>query len=119
MVTGGAGFLGSQTRSFCQVDDFMLGLIGLFNSTSPSSPINLGNPGPISMFQLANEIIELTNSDSEIEFLPLSSDDPKQRVPDISRARELFDWAPSVSRLDGLARTTAYFSSIREVAVEG
>jgi UDP-glucuronate decarboxylase len=105
---------GSQTRSFCYVDDLIDGLVALFNFRGADGPINLGNPGPISMTELANEIIEITNSNSKIVYLELPSDDPKQRVPDISKAKQYLGWAPAVNRQNGLEKTISYFSNMRE-----
>jgi len=102
---------GSQTRSFCYVDDLVEGLMSLFNSEMLHTPINLGNPQPINMHQLANEIIEITQSKSGIEFRPLPSDDPTQREPDITKAQELLGWNPKVNRLDGLSKTIEYFKT--------
>ena len=105
---------GSQTRSFCYVDDLIGGLISLFHSDGVIGPINLGNPGPISMSELAEEIIAMTNSNSTIEYMKLPSDDPKQRVPDISRAASQLGWSPVVDRKSGLDRTISYFSNLKE-----
>ena len=105
---------GSQTRSFCYVDDLIDGLVALFNSQGVDGPINLGNPGPISMTELANEIIEITNSNSKIEYLELPSDDPKQRVPDIAKAKQYLGWTPAVNRQKGLEKTISYFSNLKE-----
>ena len=96
---------GQQTRSFCYVDDLVDGLIKLFFTESIHEPINLGNPTPITMLQLANEIIELTNSGSQIVFKDLPGDDPRDREPDISKARNLIGWDPKISRKTGLERT--------------
>jgi UDP-glucuronate decarboxylase len=104
---------GSQTRSFCYVDDLIDGLIALFNSEGITGPINLGNPGPITMSDLAKEIIMLTNSDSKIEYFELPSDDPKQRVPDITTAKKQLDWSPVVDRKTGLKNTIAYFLNLK------
>ena len=104
---------GTQTRSFCYVDDLINGLVALFNSEDINSPINLGNPGPISMLDLAEEIITLTNSKSEIKHLQLPSDDPKQRVPDITNASKQLGWQPVVDRKTGLKNTIAYFSNLK------
>jgi len=103
---------GTQTRSFCYVDDLINGLISLFHS-EVVGPINLGNPGPISMKDLAEEIIAITNSNSAIEYLELPSDDPKQRVPDISRAATQLGWAPLVDRKSGLESTVSYFLNLK------
>jgi len=105
---------GSQTRSFCYVDDLIDGLISLFNSQATTGPINLGNPGPITMSNLAKEIIRLTNSNSKIEYFELPSDDPKQRVPDISNAQKHLGWTPLVDRKSGLQNTIAYFAKLKE-----
>jgi len=96
---------GNQTRSFCYVSDLINGLTSLFFADSIYQPINLGNPKPITVLELASEIIKFTNSKSEVIFLPLPSDDPKDREPDISKAKELLNWEPKVSREDGLKRT--------------
>jgi UDP-glucuronate decarboxylase len=96
---------GAQTRSFCYVSDLINGLTSLFFTDEIYEPINIGNPKPITMLELASEIIELTNSNSLIQFLPLPSDDPKDREPDISKAKNLLNWEPSVSREVGLAKT--------------
>ena len=99
---------GKQTRSFCYVSDLINGLTSLFFTESIHQPINIGNPKPITMLELASEIIRLTNSKSEIVFLPLPSDDPRDREPDISKAREILDWEPKISREEGLKRTIEY-----------
>lgn len=103
---------GSQTRSFCYVDDLVAGLYKLFFQDDVNKPINLGNPSPITMLDLASEIITLTNSKSTITFEKLPQDDPVTRIPDISSARELLDWNPVVSREQGLTATIKYFSKI-------
>ena len=96
---------GSQTRSFCFVTDLIEGLSSLFFTNGIYQPINLGNPKPITMLELATEIIELTESKSEIVFRPLPSDDPKDREPVIAKAKELLGWEPKVSRTAGLILT--------------
>ena len=96
---------GQQTRSFCYVDDLIDGLIKLFFTENIHEPVNLGNPTPISMLQLANEVIELTNSSSQIVFKDLPGDDPRDREPDISKARNLIEWDPKITRKTGLERT--------------
>ena len=96
---------GKQTRSFCYVSDLIDGLTSLFFAEEIYQPINIGNPKPITMLELASEVIKLTNSKSEIVFFPLPSDDPKDREPDISKAKELLRWEPKISREDGLKRT--------------
>jgi len=96
---------GGQTRSFCFVTDLIEGLSSLFFTNGIYQPINLGNPKPITMLELATEIIELTESKSEIVFRPLPSDDPKDREPVIAKAKELLGWEPKVSRTAGLILT--------------
>jgi UDP-glucuronate decarboxylase len=104
---------GSQTRSFCYVDDLIDGLVRLMNSNNQvTGPINLGNPNEFTMIELANKIIELTSSKSKIIFEPLPEDDPKQRQPDINLANELLSWQPKVMLSDGLSTTINYFRSI-------
>jgi UDP-glucuronate decarboxylase len=102
---------GEQTRSFCYVDDLIQGLIKLFFTDDITHPINLGNPEPISMNQLALEIIELTNSNSKIKYTPLPGDDPKLREPDISLAKEKLNWEPKVTRREGLKYAATYFEN--------
>jgi len=102
---------GTQTRSFCYVDDLIDGFIKLFFKEGVTEPINLGNPEPINMLELANEVIELTRSKSKIEMRELPGDDPKQREPKIDKAKELLDWKPSTNRKDGLKKTVDYFKS--------
>jgi UDP-glucuronate decarboxylase len=97
---------GSQTRSFCFVDDLIEGLIGVMNSNDDvTGPINLGNPTEFSMIELAKLVIEITNSDSKIINLDLPADDPKQRMPDISRANSILNWYPKISLRQGLVNT--------------
>jgi UDP-glucuronate decarboxylase len=100
---------GEQTRSFCYVDDLVDGLVKLFNQDSAFQPINLGNPEPISMKQLAQEIIELTNSKSKIVHLELPIDDPKDRKPDIEKAKNILNWEPLITRQEGIQRTIEDF----------
>lgn len=95
---------GSQTRSFCYVDDLIEGMIRLAES-SEHDPVNIGNPNEFTLLELAEVIIELTGSKSEIVFQALPTDDPKVRRPDISRAKELLDWEPSVQLREGLEKT--------------
>ena len=102
---------GSQTRSLCYVDDLVAGLVKLFFTENVHIPVNLGNPQPLNMVELANEIIQLTNSRSEIVFKELPADDPLQREPVIKRAKELLDWSPSVDRTNGLSKTVEYFKT--------
>lgn len=103
---------GNQTRSFCYVDDLVGGLLNLFFSDSYIGPINLGNPKPINMKDLAKEIIDLTKSNSKITYLPLPEDDPIERKPDISKAMLYLNWEPKISRLDGLTKTIEYFKQV-------
>ena len=110
---------GSQTRSFCFVDDLVEGLVRLMNlSTDWPEPVNLGNPAEITIKEVAEEIISLTGSRSRLEYYPLPPDDPKQRCPDISCARERLNWQPSVPLKSGLECTIAYFEGVltRELA---
>ncbi|MBI3457762.1 MAG: SDR family oxidoreductase [Candidatus Rokubacteria bacterium] len=99
---------GSQTRSFCYIDDLIDGIIRL-SRTDEHDPVNIGNPGEYTILQLAERIIALTKSTSPIEFRPLPQDDPKQRCPDIARARTLLGWQPTVDLDAGLARTIEWF----------
>jgi UDP-glucuronate decarboxylase len=104
---------GSQTRSFCYVDDLIDGLIRLMNSPDGvTGPVNLGNPGEFTMLELAAKVRTLTGSDAPIEHRPLPADDPVRRKPDISRARDLLDWEPTVPLDEGLARTVEYFRQV-------
>lgn len=110
---------GSQTRSFCFVDDLISGMIKLMDSKDEiSGPINIGNPNEFSMIELANTILELTQSSSKIIFLPLPQDDPKQRQPDISLAKRELDWQPRVELREGLEKTIEYFRGILESGVK-
>ena len=101
---------GDQTRAFCYVDDLVEGFLRLM-ATGPdvTGPVNLGNPGEFTIAQLAQKVIELTGSASEIIKMPLPQDDPKQRRPDISLAQKVLGWTPSVALDDGLEKTIAYF----------
>ena len=101
---------GSQTRSFCYVDDLVEGFIRLMGSEAGVlGPVNLGNPGEFSMLELATQVLRLTGSTSKLSFQGLPQDDPKQRCPDITRARESLGWEPTVGLAMGLERTIAYF----------
>jgi dTDP-glucose 4,6-dehydratase len=102
---------GSQTRSFCYVSDLVEGIYRLLFSNEPR-PVNIGNPHEISLLDFANEIIALSGTRSGICFKALPQDDPKQRQPDISRAKEVLDWAPKIDRKEGLALTYKYFSEL-------
>lgn len=102
---------GSQTRSFCYVSDLIRGLMAMMATPDEiSGPINLGNPGEFTIKQLAEAVIELTNSNSKLIYEPLPSDDPKQRKPDISKANEVLGWKPEIQLREGLARTIEYFT---------
>jgi UDP-glucuronate decarboxylase len=103
---------GTQTRSFCYVDDLIEGLIKLFFAEKIHEPLNLGNPSPISMLELANEVIALTDSKSRVEMRPLPGDDPKQREPLIEKAEKLLGWRPIVDRRTGLSKTIEYFKKV-------
>ncbi|KUL94252.1 NAD-dependent dehydratase [Bosea sp. WAO] len=104
---------GSQTRSFCYVDDLVEGLVRLMNVDGDViGPVNLGNPHEISVRELAETIVELTGSRSVLDFRPLPADDPRQRCPDIGRAAELLHWKPRVELREGLSRTIAYFDEL-------
>jgi nucleoside-diphosphate-sugar epimerase len=107
---------GSQTRSFCYVDDLVEGITGLL-FTDFHEPVNLGNPDEITILQFAREVLELSGSRSRIEYRPLPQDDPRVRKPDIGRARQLLGWEPRVDRREGLRRTLAYFQG--KVAAAG
>ena len=100
---------GTQTRSFCFVDDQIAGLLALLGS-SLTGPVNIGNPDERSMLELARLVLEVTGSHSDIVFRPLPTDDPTRRCPDITLARETLGWSPRVELRDGLERTIAYFA---------
>lgn len=100
---------GNQTRSFCYVDDNIAGLMKLMQSKSIHQPVNIGNPVEYTMKEIAEKIIALTGSQSKISYLPLPQDDPKQRKPDITRARTLLNWEPTISLETGIKQTTQYF----------
>lgn len=104
---------GSQTRSFCYIDDMIEGLIKLMNSEDDfTGPVNLGNPFEISILELAKKIIELTGSKSKIVFKPLPDDDPKRRQPDITLAKQKLNWQPFTSLEEGLLKTINYFKHL-------
>jgi dTDP-glucose 4,6-dehydratase len=104
---------GSQTRSFCYVDDLVEGIVRLLMSDY-HLPVNIGNPDEISLKEFAEEIILLTGTKQKITYKPLPMDDPKQRKPDITRAKELLGWSPKVNRKEGLAKTYEYFKKLPE-----
>lgn len=104
---------GTQTRSFQYVDDLIEGIIRMMSTNDFTGPVNLGNPGEFTMLELAELIIGMTNSRSKIVFMPLPSDDPKQRKPNIALAKEMLrDWEPKVTLEDGLKPTIEYFRSL-------
>jgi UDP-glucuronate decarboxylase len=108
---------GSQTRSFCFVDDLVEGLMRLMESPAEvTGPINLGNPGEFTIRELAEIVIEMTGSRSKLVFEKLPQDDPKQRRPDITRAKSKLNWEPKIALRDGLKRTIPYFKQIVESA---
>ncbi len=100
---------GDQTRSFCYVDDLVEGLIRLMNTDDLHDPVNLGNPGEFTIKQLAEAVARVCKTDSQIRYLPLPEDDPRQRKPDISRAQALLGWNPTIQLREGLEKTVAYF----------
>jgi len=101
---------GSQTRSFCYVDDLIDGFVRLMQSPDAfTGPVNLGNPVEMTMLELAEKVLAITGSDSRIVYEPLPSDDPNQRRPDITKAKEALDWTPRIGLDEGLERTVAYF----------
>lgn len=102
---------GSQTRSFCYVDDLVEGIYRLLMSDY-AQPVNIGNPSEITIRQFAEEIVKLTGTKQKIVYMPLPKDDPKQRQPDIRKAREILKWEPKVSRAEGLKITYEYFKSL-------
>jgi len=104
---------GSQTRSFCYVDDLIEGIYRLLMGDY-SKPVNIGNPDQITLKDFAEEVIKLTGTKQKIVYKPLPQDDPKQRQPDITRAKELLNWEPKVQRAEGLKITYDYFKSLPE-----
>ncbi|OUS25825.1 NAD-dependent dehydratase [Gammaproteobacteria bacterium 45_16_T64] len=104
---------GSQTRSFCYVDDLIEGFIRIMATPKGvTGPINIGNPGEFTMIELAEQVLELTNSSSKLVYRDLPSDDPKQRQPDITRAKAELGWEPTINLRSGLTKTIAYFDSV-------
>lgn len=103
---------GQQTRSFCYVDDLIEGFMRLMRKNNFTGPVNLGNPGEFTIRELAETIIDLTGSHSKLINLPLPEDDPRQRQPDITLAKEKLDWEPGVKLRDGLPPTIAYFEGL-------
>ena len=105
---------GSQTRSFCYVDDLVRGMVSLMNTDNYFEPVNIGNDGEFTIKELAELVIELTNSNSKIVYKPLPSDDPVKRKPDLSRAREVLGYEPTVKLRDGLQKTIEYFAGLKQ-----
>jgi len=104
---------GSQTRSFCYVDDLLRGLMALMDSPSEmTGPINFGNPGEFTMKELADLVLDLTGSKSELVYRELPSDDPTRRCPDIGRAETQLGWSPAIPLREGLTKTIAYFDEL-------
>jgi UDP-glucuronate decarboxylase len=103
---------GTQTRSFCYVDDLVEGLVRLMNAGDVGGAVNLGNPTELTIGDLARRVVDLVGSKSKIELRPLPQDDPRQRCPDITRARELLKWQPRVGLEEGLKKTIAYFDQL-------
>ena len=104
---------GSQTRSFCFVDDLVDGIVKLLFSNE-AEPVNIGNPDEITISEFADEIIKLTNTKQKVVYQPLPENDPLQRQPDISKAKKLLDWTPKISRSEGLKLTYNYFLNLSE-----
>lgn len=103
---------GRQTRSFCYVDDLIEGMVRMMNQTKEIGPMNLGNPAEFTIRELAELVLRLTESKSELVFRPLPADDPVRRQPDIAKARAALEWEPTVSLHDGLKETIAYFKKV-------
>ena len=103
---------GTQTRSFCYVDDLIKGLISMMETNkSVTGPINLGNPNEFTMNQLAREVIRITNSKSKIAYKELPQDDPRKRQPDITLAKSELNWEPTIELEEGLKKTIDYFKT--------
>ena len=102
---------GTQTRSFCYVDDLIEGFVRLMAQTETVGPVNIGNPGEFTMIELAEQVLKLTKSKSKIVHRPLPADDPRQRRPDITLAKKYLKWEPKVPLAEGLKRTIAYFKT--------
>ncbi len=111
---------GSQTRSFCYMDDLIEGFVRLMASGDEcTGPVNLGNPNEFTMLELANAVLRLTGSKSELRFLPLPSDDPKQRQPNIALARQALGWEPRIELQQGLIKTIEYFEGLLKSGAMG
>ena len=102
---------GTQTRSFCYVDDLLEGFVRLMNQDATVGPINIGNPGEFTMIELAEQVLKLTKSKSKLVHKPLPADDPKQRRPDITLAKKYLKWEPTIPLAEGLKKTIAYFKT--------
>jgi len=100
---------GTQTRSFCYVDDLVAGIIRMMDQDSEIGPVNLGNPVEYTMLELAQEVLKGIGSSAPLTHLDLPKDDPKQRCPDITKAKALLDWSPQVPLKEGLQKTIAYY----------
>ena len=111
---------GTQTRSFCYVDDLIEGLIRLMNTETADihRPVNIGNPGEFTMNELAHEVAKAVGREIKIKYLPLPQDDPKQRQPDITRAKQVLGWQPTIPLAEGLRKTVAYFAKRMENSKE-
>jgi len=105
---------GTQTRSFCYVSDLVDGIVRLMNAEADDIhlPVNLGNPGEFTMNELADEVAKASGKDITVKYLPLPQDDPKQRQPNIERAKKILGWEPRILLAEGLKKTVAYFDSI-------
>ena len=104
---------GSQTRSFCYVDDLIDGFVRMMNSREGfTGPVNMGNPDEFTILELANKVIDIIGSRSKIIHKPLPTDDPRQRKPDITLAKQELDWAPKIKLEDGLVKTIGYFEGL-------
>jgi UDP-glucuronate decarboxylase len=103
---------GSQTRSFCYVDDLIEGFVRMMNQDKIIGPVNIGNPGEFTMLELAKEVLELTGSKSKIVYKPLPGDDPKMRRPNIDLAKSALDWEPTIPLRQGLEKTIVYFDNL-------
>ena len=103
---------GTQTRSFCYVDDLVEGIMRLMNTEAETIhlPVNIGNPGEFTMNELAEEVAKIVGTEIKIKYLPLPQDDPKQRQPNIERAKNLLGWSPTIPLAEGLEKTVAYFA---------
>jgi dTDP-glucose 4,6-dehydratase len=104
---------GSQTRSFCYVDDLVEGIVRLLHSDYVY-PVNIGNPSEITISEFAEEIIKLTGTNQKVVYRELPTDDPKQRRPDITKAQTLLNWEPQINRAEGLKRTYAFFKTLSQ-----